>query len=360
MIAVSYKKERLVMNEENIFQPQNTPKSTPEKRKRKLNIPALVLLVLSMILLTGCILLAVRCKNLSKQTSVQVVEEEKEVLEEDGEKVILDTLKSRLSSGGTVMTFLQDYYPDNIVYVDDGHYIFADKISSLAKNNFENGTFQKDSNNEITYSENGTVITHKGIDVSQFQGNVDYAKVKAAGVEYAIIRLGFRGYGSGTINDDPNFTANMEGALQNDIQTGVYFFTQAITKEEAVEEADYVIDKIKPYRVTYPIVLDVEEIVGDTYRQQNLTKDQLTDVIIAFCERVKEKGYTPMIYGNLKCFIGKIDLTRLESYDKWFAYYGDKPYYPYEISMWQYTESGTIDGIDGKVDFNISFKKFGN
>ena len=112
MIAVSYKKERLVMNEENIFQPQNTPKSTPEKRKRKLNIPALVLLVLSMILLTGCILLAVRCKNLSKQTSVQAVEEEKEVLEEDGEKVILDTLKSRLSSGGTVMTFLQDYYPE--------------------------------------------------------------------------------------------------------------------------------------------------------------------------------------------------------------------------------------------------------
>lgn len=342
------------MNEQ-IFQPEQLP-PTPDKKKKRLNIPAIFFSAVSFILLTACIFLAVKYTKLKNQPVETLPNDIKQTLEEDGEQIILDEFKDKLSSGQTVLSLLKEYYPDNIIYVDNGRYIFAEKISTLAQNTLNKNNFDKNDNGEITYSENGKVVSHKGIDVSQFQGSIDFSKVKAAGVEYAIIRCGYRGYGSGTINEDPLFTEHIEGALQNDIAVGVYFFTQAITKEEAVEEADYVINKIKPYNVTYPIVIDVEEILGDTYRQQNLTKDELTDIIVAFCERVKEKGYTPMIYGNLKCLIGSVDLTRLEDYDKWFAYYADNLYYPYELSMWQYSDQGSIDGVNGNVDLNISFK----
>ncbi|MDO5402781.1 MAG: glycoside hydrolase family 25 protein [Eubacteriales bacterium] len=332
--------------------------TNPKKKRRKPNFFVIVLSVITIILLIVCIFLAFACTRLTKETSVSAVDDEKLVFEEAGEEIILESFKERLSSGESVLSLLKDYYPDNIVYVDNGRYIFAEILGNLKKNNFKKENFSKDSRGELTYSENGTVVSHKGIDVSQFQGDIDFSRVKASGVEYAIIRCGYRGYGSGTLQEDPEFKDNIEGALTNDIEVGVYFFTQAVTKEEAVEEADYVIDKIKPYNVTYPVVLDVEEILGDTYRQQQLNKEQLTEVIAAFCERVKEKGYTPMIYGNLKYLIGKVDLTRLESYDKWFAYYDDELYYPYEISMWQYSDSGSVDGISGNVDLNISFKKW--
>lgn len=337
---------------------QNTPAANPKKSRRKPNVPAIVLFIICLILITVLVFIAIKYTKLTKKTSAATISEEKLVYEEAGEKILLEDMKGRLSSGETVLSMLKDYYPENLVYVDNGRFIFADILNTLAKNNFKKENFKMDSNNELTYSENGTVVSHKGIDVSQFQGVIDFSKVKTSGVEYAIIRCGYRGYGSGTLQEDPNFKDNIEGALTNDIAVGVYFFTQAITKDEAIEEADYVIDKIKPYNVTYPIVLDVEEIPGDTYRQQSLTKEELTDVVIAFCERVKEKGYTPMIYGNLKCFIGKLDLVRLESYDKWFAYYDDELYYPYAVSMWQYSESGSVAGIEGNVDLNISFKKW--
>lgn len=341
------------MNEQT-FQSELPP--TPDKKKKRLNIPAIIFFAMSLILLTVCIFLAVKYTKLKNKNANTPPDDIVQSLEKDGEQVILDEFKDKLSSGQTVLSLLKEYYPDNIIYVDNGRYIFAEKISTLAKNTLNKNNFAKNDNGEITYSENGKVVSHKGIDISQFQGSIDFSKVAASGIEYAIIRCGYRGYGSGTINEDALFTEHIEGALQNDIAVGVYFFTQAITKEEAVEEADYVINKIKPYNVTYPIVIDVEEILGDTYRQQNLTKDELTDIIVAFCERVKEKGYTPMIYGNLKCLIGSVDLTRLEDYDKWFAYYSDNLYYPYQLSMWQYSDQGSIDGINGNVDLNISFK----
>ena len=129
-------------------------------------------------------------------------------------------------------------------------------------------------------------------------------------------------------------------------------------KEEAKEEAEYVLNMIKPYQISGPVAIDVEEIFDDTYRQMHLSASQLTDVIITFCDRIKEAGYTPMIYSNLSSFIGNIELDRLENYEKWLAYYSDEPYFPYEMSMWQYTDSGSIDGITGNVDLNISFKEW--
>ncbi|MFR2706723.1 MAG: GH25 family lysozyme [Lachnospira eligens] len=132
-----------------------------------------------------------------------------------------------------------------------------------------------------------------------------------------------------------------------------------LRNREAIEEADYVLDIIKPYRITYPVVIDFEEISGDSYRQENLTTEELTDIIIAFCDKIEKAGYKPMIYSNLKGFVGRLDLTRLEKYEKWFAYYSDTPYFPYEFSIWQYTESAKLDGVSGNtIDLNISFKDY--
>lgn len=277
-------------------------------------------------------------------------------LKGDAKADLLSDMQNRLNDGDSVVSILRDYYPEKLVYADSGKYIFADINHDLKMNTFDKGTFNKDSNNVITYSENGNVVSHKGIDISKYQGDIDFSKVKNSGVEYAMVRCGYRSYGSGVLTEDTSFNTYVTDALKNNINVGVYFFTQAVSVSEAEEEADFVLNMIRPFKVTYPIVLDVEEIFDDSFRQENLSKEELTDVIVAFCEKIKNAGYTPMVYGNLKCFAGMVDMTRLESYEKWLAYYDDEPYLPYEMSMWQYSESGKIDGIDGKVDMDISFK----
>ena len=269
---------------------------------------------------------------------------------------LLNGIKQDLSDGTSVITLLRKLYPNNIIYYDKSGYVFKNKNYSLKQSNFVMSNFIKNENNEISYIKDSKVISHKGIDVSRFQGKIEWNKVKASGVEYAMIRTGYRAYGTGIITPDTSFKENIEGAIANNISVGVYFFTQAVNNEEAIEEANYVLDSIKGYNVTYPIVIDVEEILNDTYRQQSLSQKELTDIVITFCNTISQSGYTPMIYYNLKGMCKYLDFTQLESYEKWFAFYDDNPYIPYDISMWQYTDSGTVDGITGKVDLNISFK----
>lgn len=283
-------------------------------------------------------------------------EEELNRMREDEKDALLTDIRTRINSGSSMLSILKDYYPDKIVYADNGQYILADINNSLKKNDYKDSGFVKNSDNEITYQVNNSVVSHKGIDVSRYQGNIDFSKVKSSGVEYAFIRCGYRTYGNGIVTEDSSFSTYVSDALKNNIDVGVYFFSQAVTKAEAEEEADFVLNQIKPYNISYPVVIDVEDVIGDTYRTQNLTSTELTDIIIAFCEKIKNAGYTPMIYANLKYFIGRVDMTRLESYEKWFAYYGDTPYFPYDFSVWQYTSTGKVDGISGDVDMNISFK----
>ena len=142
------------------------------------------------------------------------------------------------------------------------------------------------------------------------------------------------------------------------IDVGVYFYSQALNKEEAIEEANYVLTLVKPYNITYPIAIDVEAIENDSFRQENLSASELTDVIIAFCDTIKAAGYTPLIYSNLLYFMDNVELERLEGYDKWFAgYQTASPYYPYKYAMWQYTSTGSINGVSGNIDINIAMKK---
>jgi GH25 family lysozyme M1 (1,4-beta-N-acetylmuramidase) len=130
--------------------------------------------------------------------------------------------------------------------------------------------------------------------------------------------------------------------------------------EEAVEEAQFVMENIRPYNVTWPIVLDIEDAASATARTADLTQQQRTDHAIAFCETIKENGYTPMLYCNIRWFIEKLDISRITEYDKWFAQYFHKPFFPYAFQIWQYSSTGEIEGIKGNVDYDISFIDYGN
>lgn len=148
---------------------------------------------------------------------------------------------------------------------------------------------------------------------------------------------------------------NLKGASEAGIDMGVYFYSQAVTVEEAEEEAAFVLDSIKDYDIKYPVVFDMEETGTDNARTAQLSAEQKTDITIAFCEKVKAAGYTPMIYGNIEWMMDHVELERLTQYPKWFAQYFNKPFFPYEFQMWQYTNEGSVPGIEGGVDLNLCF-----
>lgn len=201
-----------------------------------------------------------------------------------------------------------------------------------------------------------------GIDVSEFQGYIDWKQVKDSGIDFAFIRIGCRTYADGGIIYDNRFKENLYSADRAGIKTGVYFFSQALTVEEAIEEADAVIEAIEPFNITYPVVFDWEIIYEDYARTDEISIDSLADCCIAFCERVKQAGYTPMIYQNTSTLLSKVDLPRVKEYDIWLAEYiedeDDEPTYYYDYKIWQYASDGKVPGIATDVDLNISFKDY--
>lgn len=277
------------------------------------------------------------------------------------EEQITESIKQKMkelvvAEDGSPLKMLREFFPENLIYYDEDEYVFSPVLDEVKKHDLIPENFVENDKGEMEYVENGVVTSHKGIDVSKYQGDIDWNAVSDDGVEYAFVRLGLRGYESGKLVLDEYFDQNMRGANEAGVSAGVYFFTQAVTVEEAKEEAAYVLEHITDYDVTCPIVFDVEMIVGANGRANNLTKEERTDIAIAFCEEIKQAGYTPMIYGNVKCFTKMLDLARLEDYEKWYAFYDNYMYIPYEVSCWQYTEKGTVKGIKNKVDLNIAYK----
>ena len=263
----------------------------------------------------------------------------------------------------SVWELLQDLLPNLIVYRGAGgvfQYASIDRSLPQSDYDWSNLVEVSETPREVEYAVDGETVSIKGIDVSTYQGDIDWEKVAASGVKLVFIRLGYRGYESGLLVKDDRFEDNIRGALQNGIAVGVYFVTQAISVEEAVEEAQFVMENIRPYNVTWPIVLDIEDAASATARTAELSQQARTDHAIAFCETVKESGYTPMLYCNIRWFIEKLDITRITDYDKWFAQYFRKPFFPYAFQVWQYSSTGRIDGIEGNVDYNISFVDYGN
>lgn len=208
------------------------------------------------------------------------------------------------------------------------------------------------------YYNDPAYTTAIGIDVSSHQKEIDWQKVADSGVEFAMIRLGYRGYGSeGTLNMDPYFQQNLIGAAAAGLKIGVYFYSQAISAAEAAEEAQFVLDALGGFPLTYPVVYDWETVSADGARTKGLDNTILTDCAITFCESVALAGYEPMIYYNLPVGYNHYQLDRLTAYDKWFAQYTSKnqPDMYYDYRIWQYTDSGSVPGIEGKVDMNLAF-----
>lgn len=268
---------------------------------------------------------------------------------------ILNGIRQSLENGTTMVETLRPLYPDQLVLVSNGSFCFVPIKDTIAHNTYDAANLQKLENGEYQYLQNGEVISHKGIDVSKFQGKIDWKKVADNGVEFAIIRVGLRGYGSGKLVEDEYFEDNIKGALSAGIKVGVYIYSQALDETELLEEANFVLEKIAPYKIECPVVYDVEKVANADGRMNNLTVEERTQLTKLFCDTIQAAGYKPMIYHNMEMGVLMVNLEELADYDKWFAYYKDDFYYPYEYKMWQYSEKGHVDGVDGEVDLNISF-----
>jgi GH25 family lysozyme M1 (1,4-beta-N-acetylmuramidase) len=280
--------------------------------------------------------------------------------EEEGKNAALAAMaqatpKNYTYAGGAEVVTLRDSYLGEIsIPALEGVPKAAYDYDNLV---FEDGRYK--------YVQDGFVTSYTGIDVSRHNGQIDWEAVAADGIDFAMIRCAYRGYSEGVINDDDAFLRNIEGALAAGLGVGVYFYSQAVDISEAAEEADYILEAIAPYEITYPVVIDIEITEagsdGDIPRQNLVSGRDLTDIAAVFCSVVKDAGYTPMIYANLRMAYLKLDLRRLAAYDLWVSEWRDEEHDPsfyYDYQMWQYTSDAEVDGIEGDVSLNICFAHY--
>lgn len=198
--------------------------------------------------------------------------------------------------------------------------------------------------------------SYTGIDVSHWQKLIDWEQVEASGVDFAMIRLGYRGYEKGGLSMDSYAIANLDGAIAAGLDVGVYFFSQALTPEEAEEEAYFVVEQLEPYaeHITMPVVFDWEHVSSSSARTANMRDpDILTDCTLAFLQTVEAAGYRPMVYFNRTQSWKYLNLEELKDYEFWLAAYTQRMDFPYKIRMWQYTNKGSVPGVEGDCDINI-------
>lgn len=231
---------------------------------------------------------------------------------------------------------------DNKTYFFDknGNYVTGEQVIQGVKYNF--------ASDGVLSMGNGVF----GIDVSKWNGTINWTAVKNSGVSFVIIRCGFRGSTQGALIEDSMFRKNIEGATAAGLNVGVYFYTQAVNEVEAVEEASMVLSLVKNYRISYPIFIDTEASGG---RADGISKETRTAVCKAFCETIRNAGYTPGIYASKSWFMTKLNAGSLSAYKIWLAQYATTPTYTGRYDLWQYSDKGTISGISGNVDVNYSY-----
>lgn len=241
----------------------------------------------------------------------------------------------------------------------NGGYYALELYQNVPMNEYDFSRVTEDETGIRTYTdENGETASRFGIDVSYFQGDVDWEKAAEQGVTFAFPRIAYRGYSKGAIVKDECFDENVKNAKAAGLDVGVYIFSQAVTVEEGIEEANFILEEIKELDITGPIVFDTEYYDQPEDARGNLiTRAERTEIAKAFCETIEAAGYKPMIYANTRWLLLGIDLDELAEYDVWYAYYGDEPILPYEFAVWQYSSEGQLDGIDNYVDMNIMFKE---
>lgn len=224
----------------------------------------------------------------------------------------------------------------------------------LSKNSYDFTKLITKEEDKKSY-EDGKNKSFLGVDLSRYDEYVDFSQLKDEGIDFVMLRVGQRGYSSGQITADEYFADNIKRATEAGLDVGLYFFSQAVTAEEAVEEANFVLQNIGEYKIQYPIAIDMEFIENDTSRVEAVSRADRTTIVKAFMDAIEAAGHKSMVYGNKEWFIKRLDLTKLTEEDFWLADYNDTPDYPYRFSMWQYSVTGELNGIKGDANMNICF-----
>lgn len=214
----------------------------------------------------------------------------------------------------------------------------------------------KISGGKMTYYQDGEKSSWLGVELSKSSGQVDFEALKASGVDFVMIRLGSRGYESGLISLDENFVSNITGAQAAGLEVGVSFFSQAVTVTEAVEEAEFVVSNLVPYKITYPVAFVMEYIANDDARIDILDQDKKTQIAEAFLSYVEKEGYHPILYGNMNWLLGELIPDQLlVDYDVWLNDQSTVPDYPYQFRMWRYATQQEVAGVENATSYTISF-----
>lgn len=299
------------------------------KKKRRIDIKSVSIVVLLIVIaiLAGAVILL-----------IQALKADEEYLSAESSRVF-------------------EYYGEkDVIKLDDPTYgdTWLAALTDVPRHTLDYGNV-KTENGFKHYYENGEKLNTTGIDVSYHQGDINWTAVKADGVDFVMIRLGYRGYETGNINIDERFHEYAQGALDAGLDIGVYFYSQALTAEEAQEEARTVLAEIKDYEITYPVVFDWEIVGEETARTNDISSEKLNECAAVFCNTVARGGYIPMIYSVKRMALLKYDLSELAGFDFWLAEYREEPEFPYEFTIWQYASDGRVNGIEGEVDLNMSF-----
>ncbi len=218
------------------------------------------------------------------------------------------------------------------------------------RNLYDRNDFQYNRQNYLVLQ---NLESYPGVDVSAHQGAIDWRRVRASGIEFALIRLGYRGYGSGKLVKDDYAEKNLEGAKAAGLKVGAYFFSQALNIREVDEEIDFMLEILGEHTLDMPIILDWEIPAEDARTAGKMDARTLTDLQLHFCKEMVRRGYKPMIYFNWHQSENLYNLSELEDYPFWLALYQDKMTYPWQVDMWQYSDKGRVPGISGNVDLNV-------
>lgn len=322
---------------------------------------AMALVIFAFIIVIGIILFS----SLKKETSFQAVSgiDKKITSEED---VILEVKEEVISvavdnSPEESLVKEDDKDAEEVTFKDKKVTVPKSKVAPVnsaedAENGKKNGgqSINQDQANQMFQNEG---VTSRGIDVSAHQGKINWAQVAASGVDFAMIRAGFRGQTSGGIYEDAYFKTNIAGATANGIKVGIYFYSTAINENEALEEAVWTVRKISTYRITYPVVYDFEDF--NAKRCSNVGGNQATSNALTFLSFVQSNGYEPMMYANKNDITNRLSRGAFQM-KFWLAHYTTQTDYAGNYQMWQYTSKGSVPGISGNVDMNIAYFSYGD
>lgn len=228
----------------------------------------------------------------------------------------------------------------------------ADEAESLPINTLVAEGFTR--TGDFLHYASSDITSQLGVDVSAHQQDIDWQAVAQSGVEFAILRVGYRGYTEGLIQEDTYFEQNLAGAIEAGLEVGVYFFSQAMDEQEAREEARFVLSKLEGYQLAFPVFFDWEKI-GEEARSDAMDLTSLTTVTDTFCTEIENAGYQAGLYFNQQLGYEELHLPSLRQYCFWLAEYNEVPTFPYAFELWQYSCEGRVAGIEGNVDLNLAF-----